>query len=356
MERIQIIAEAGVNHNGSLEAALELIDAAADAAADVVKFQSFKSENVISVHAPKAEYQMRTTGTAESQLDMVRKLEFDRSAHEQLMRHCRKRGIAFLSTPFDEDSLEMLLDLGVDRLKIPSGEITNGPLLLKAGRSGLPVILSSGMSTLDDVRTALAVLAFGYLDDDTAPCAKAFESAFTSHKGRALLADKVILLHCTTEYPAPLEDVNLRAMDTLRETFGLRVGYSDHTPGIVVPVAAAARGAVLIEKHFTLDKNQEGPDHKASLEPAELTEMVRAIRGVERCLGSSEKGVAPSETGNKIIARKSLTAATAIRKGTTFTNANLTAKRPGGGRSPMDYWTLLGQTADRDYEPDEVID
>jgi len=355
--RVQIIAEAGVNHNGSIERALKLIDAAADAGADIVKFQTFKSEAVISRHAVKAEYQVKTTGEDESQLEMVKKLELDEAAHRRLVAYCAKRAIRFMSTPFDLESVDFLVnELDVEQLKVPSGEITNGPLLLKAARSGKPVILSTGMSTLGEIETALGVLAFGYAEADVQPSVDAFERAYGSAAGQGALARNVTLLHCTTEYPAPFSDINLRAMETMKRAFGLPVGYSDHTEGISIPVAAVAMGAVVIEKHFTMDRNLPGPDHKASLEPGELKQMVKSIREVEAALGASLKLPAQSEIKNKAIARKSIVAATDIRKGEVFSPANLTSKRPGTGISPMHLWGMLGKRADRDYSRDEAID
>jgi N-acetylneuraminate synthase len=354
--RVFIIAEAGVNHNGSLAQALALVDAAAEASADAVKFQTFKAEEVISRYAAKAEYQLKTTNESESQLEMVKKLELDLSAHQQLMQRCKVRKIQFLSTPFDLPSVDMLVkDLKVLRIKVPSGDIANGPLLLHVAQSGLPVILSSGMSTLGDIEDALAVLAFGYLQSEEAPSIAGFMRAFLSTEGQQQLQQKVTLLHCTTEYPAPFEDVNLLAMDTMASAFGLPVGLSDHTVGHSVAIAAAARGAVVIEKHFTLDRNLPGPDHKASLEPDELAAMVKAIRQVEIALGSPRKLVATSEAKNQNIARKSLVAAVPIRAGERFTPENLTSKRPGNGISPMYYWQVLGRRASRDYESDELI-
>lgn len=352
-----IIAEAGVNHNGSLTTALELIDRAREAGADAVKFQTFKSESVISRRALKADYQVAATGDGETQLEMVRKLELDVEAHLRLSEHCRSTGIQFLSTPFDEDSVDLLVErLQVPLLKIPSGEITNGPLLLKIAGTRKPVILSTGMSDLGDVETALGVLAFGYLGGERTPSMDAFSEAYRSADGQARLGKNVCLLHCTTEYPAPFEDVHLRVMDTLRAAFGLPVGYSDHTPGIEVPIAAVALGAVIIEKHFTLDRGQPGPDHRASLEPAMLKAMVQAIRHTERSLGGRIKCVTPSEAKNRPIARKSLVAARAIARGETFTRQNLTAKRPGMGVSPMDFWRYLGEPARREYSADDLID
>jgi N-acetylneuraminate synthase len=352
-----IIAEAGVNHNGSIEMALQLIDAARAAGADAVKFQTFKSESVISRHAVKADYQVSATGGHESQLDMVRRLEFDLAAHRRLLEHCAKLNIQFLSTPFDEPSVDMLVhDLGVPLLKIPSGEITNALLLIKIAHSGKPVILSTGMSNLGDIELALGVLAFGYLGEGGTPSVVAFSDAYRSTAGQAILKGKVTLLHCTTEYPAPFADVNLKVMDTLHSAFGLPVGYSDHTPGIAVPIAAVARGALVIEKHFTLDRSLPGPDHLASLEPEGLAAMVQGIRQIELSLGSGIKYATPSEAKNQPVARKSLVAACPIARGELFTIDNLTAKRPGIGVSPMHFWTYLSKRAARDYSTDDLID
>jgi len=351
-----IIAEAGVNHNGSLDLARQLIDVAADAGADAVKFQTFKAQNLVSKSAAKAEYQVNTTGSVESQFDMIQKLELDESAHRELISHCRNRNIEFLSTPFDHASVDLLaVTLDLPLLKIPSGEITNGPLLLKVARTGKPLILSTGMSTLEEVQEALGVLAFGLLGPKEPPSMDAFRRAFDAEEGRAALRQKVSLLHCTTEYPAPLTEVNLRAMDTLAEVFGLPVGYSDHTTGITIPVAAVARGAVIIEKHFTMDRSLPGPDHQASLEPEELLLMVQAIRSVEQALGNGVKQPSPSELKNLAIARRSLVAGVKIAAGEGFTPDNLVVKRPGDGISPMRYWSMLGRRAERDYLPDESL-
>lgn len=352
-----IIAEAGVNHNGSLKRAIDMIECAVAAGANAVKFQTFKSEKVISKFAVKADYQKKTTGADESQLEMVKKLELDEAAHKELLAHCRERNIDFLSTPFDEESVDLLSEvLNIDKLKIPSGEITNGPLLLKASRTGLPLFVSTGMATLEEVKQALGVIAFGYTKPQTEkPSKEAFIEAYQSPKGQKALKDKVVLFHCTTEYPAPFSDVNLLAMNTLENTFGLPVGYSDHTPGIIIPVAAVARGAVVIEKHFTLDRNLPGPDHKASLEPDELKQMVHAIRDVEKALGTPIKAPAPSEIKNMQIARKSLVASQFIKAGEVFSSKNITVKRPGNGVSPMEFWAFQGKKAERDYEEDEVI-
>lgn len=352
-----IIAEAGVNHNGSLAIARKLVDAAADAGADAVKFQTFKADKMISYSAPKAEYQKENTDANKTQLEMLRELELSYSDHIEIAKHCSERGIEFMSTPFDMDSLDFLVsDLQVTRLKVASGEITNAPLLLKAARTGKPIILSTGMSTLGEVEMALGVLAFGYTLSDKPPSIGAFRNAYISPQGQAALQAKVALLHCTTEYPAPFDEVNLRVMDTLRQAFGLPVGYSDHTQGTSIPIAAAARGAVIIEKHFTLDRNLPGPDHKASLEPGELREMVVSIRRVEKALGNRQKIPVSSEIKNAAVARKSLAAITDIGRGEKYTSRNLGTKRPGNGVSPYFYWDMLGRTAVRDYDKDEQVD
>lgn len=354
--RIQVIAEAGVNHNGSLETALALVDAAADAGADAVKFQTFNAAALASALAPKAGYQTRTTGDGESQLDMLRRLELDRAAHHQLAARCRERGIEFLSSPFDLASLSFLVEeLRVARLKLGSGELTNGPMLLAAARSGLPLILSTGMGTLAEIEAALGVLALGYTQRDATPSRETVTRALGEPEARACLARNVTLLHCTTEYPAPVADVNLRAMDTIRAAFGLPIGYSDHTDGLVASIAAAARGATVIEKHFTLDRGLPGPDHRASIEPATLAELVAAVRQVEALLGGPWKLPSPSEQANLAVARKSLCALAPIRQGERFTTANLGVKRPGTGVSPMAYWEWLGRSASRDFGADEVI-
>ncbi|MBI5041516.1 MAG: N-acetylneuraminate synthase [Gammaproteobacteria bacterium] len=355
-DRTFVIAEAGVNHNGSLQLALQLIDAAAEAGADAVKFQTFVPEALVSRRAAKAAYQQHTTAADESQLDMLRTLALGHSEHLQLFAHCQQRGIEFLSSPFDADSARFLVEkLNVSCLKLGSGEITNGPLLLALARTGKPLILSTGMSTLEEIEQALALLAFGYTDATARPNAASIATAYAAAAGRQALHDQVTLLHCTTEYPCPFEDVNLRAMDTLRDAFGLPVGYSDHTPGITIPIAAVARGARIIEKHFTLDRNLPGPDHQASLQPDELRAMIDGIRQIERALGHGRKEPAPSELKNRPIARKALVAARPIHAGEPFTEENLTAKRPADGLSPMQYWDMLDQTAERDYAADEAI-
>ena len=326
-----IIAEAGVNHNGSFELAKQLVDKAVEAGADIVKFQTCKAENVISRYADKAEYQKVTTGEADSQLEMVRKLMLTYEEYGKLKDYCDEKGIGFLSTAFDLPSVDYLHSIGMYMWKIPSGEITNLPLLIKIAELHEPIIMSTGMSELKEVEAAVNVL---------------------KQHG----AGQITLLHCTTEYPAPYADVNLKAMETMREAFDLPVGYSDHTRGIEIPTAAVALGACVIEKHFTLDRNMEGPDHKASLEPQELKAMVDAIRHVEVSIGDGVKKVSPSELKNQDIARKSIIAAKAIRKGDVFTIDNVTTKRPGSGINPMRWFELLGKTAKHDYEEDYLIE
>lgn len=351
-----VIAEAGVNHNGQLDLALRLVDVAADAGADAVKFQTFKAENVIATGTPKAGYQTKTTDAGEGQLEMVRKLELKRELHHPIAARCAERGILFMSTAFDADNAGFLArELAVPVLKIPSGEVTNGPLLLAIARLGLPMIVSTGMSTLPDIEVALGVIAFGLLGRPEQPSPAAFRSAFATPEGRRTLAEKVVLLHCTSEYPAAYDETNLRAIDTMRETFGLPVGLSDHTPGIAVPIAAVARGAVAIEKHVTLDRNLPGPDHKASLEPDELTAMVAGIRAAQVALGDPRKRPSAAELGNLPIVRRGLVANRTIAEGEIFTAENLAAKRPAAGASPMQYWNLLGRKARRSYVPDQPI-
>lgn len=331
MSRVFIIAEAGVNHNGDISIAKKLVDEAVLAGADAVKFQTFKAERLVCRNASKADYQLDTTDKNETQFDMLKKLELTEKMHVELIDYCKKKNIMFLSTPFDIDSLYYLVDLGLDIIKIPSGEITNYPLLREVGKTKKSVILSSGMSTLEETRNAVRVLTtFGCED--------------------------IMVLHCNTEYPTPYQDVNLRAMLTLREKLGVRVGYSDHTPGIAVPIAAVALGAEVIEKHFTLDKSMPGPDHKASLEPDELRAMVKAIRNIELALGDGEKNPSESEKKNIDIARKSIVAKCDITKGEKFNENNLTTKRPGVGISPMEWNHIIGQKAKRNFEADEMIE
>lgn len=352
-----IIAEAGVNHNGDISLAKQLIDIAANAGADAVKFQTFQAEKLVSRNAPKAQYQTQTTGTTESQFEMIRKLELSDLDHELLISHAQSRGIQFLSTPFDIPSLHLLTQrFGLKKIKIPSGEITNAPFLLEIARCAERIILSTGMSTLAEVEAALGVLAFGFTTDKAIPQRGDFEQAFASDQGQQELGDRVTLLHCTTEYPAPFREVNLRAMDTLASAFGLAVGYSDHTPGIHVSLAAVARGARIIEKHFTSDRTLPGPDHQASLEPQELNQLVQQIREIEQALGDGIKRPTASEWKNREVARKSLVASRAIKAGEVFTEENLTCKRPGTGVSPFSYWETIEQVATRSYDMDETLD
>ncbi len=355
-ESIYIIAEAGVNHNGDMNIARQLIDMAAEAGADAVKFQTFRAEALVIRNAPKAEYQKVTTGDEESQYGMIKKLELDEDKHRELIHYCEEKNIHFLSTPFDDKSLDLLTKtFDLPRIKLPSGEITNAPLLLRAAQTGKPVILSTGMSTLEDIETALGVLAFGYLFSGGEPSRDAFNCAYKSNAGRKVLKSRVVLLHCTTAYPTPLEDVHLQAMDTMYEKFGLPVGYSDHTLGIAVPIAAAARGAVVIEKHFTLKRDMPGPDHHASLEPGELKIMIQAIRQAKLALGLPQKCPAPSEIGNVNVVRKSIVAGRPIRKGEIFSPKNIALKRPGTGIAPVHYWELLGKISSEDYSKDDLI-
>ena len=333
MSAALVIAEAGVNHNGDIETALKMVDAAADAGADFVKFQTFKVENVISRFAPKAPYQKATTSESESQLEMVRRYQLDADAHKRLMDRCRCKKISFLSSPFDLGSIDLLNDLGLEIFKIPSGEITNLPYLQKLGALRKKLILSTGMADLGEISDALEVLIYAGTDKQN-----------------------ITVLHCNTEYPTPFEDVNLSAMLTIRDRFDVKVGYSDHTPGIEVPIAAVALGACVIEKHFTLDRNMPGPDHQASIEPGELEAMIRAIRNIEKALGNCEKKPSGSELKNISIARKSIVAAKPIEKGELFTEQNITTKRPATGVSPMRWDEVIGQTATRAFGEDEVIE
>ena len=330
---VLIIAEAGVNHNGDLALAKSLIDAAAEAGADIVKFQTFKADRLATPAATKADYQNRTTDAAESQREMLRRLELTPEMHVELQAHCQARNIAFLSTGFDIESIDYLAGIGLRCFKIPSGEITNLPYLRHIGAYGGEVILSSGMASLDEVRDAV----------------RALETAGT---GR----DRIVVLHCTTEYPAPVEDVNLRAMRAMGESLGVRVGYSDHTRGIEVAIAAVALGAVVIEKHFTLDRDLPGPDHQASLEPAELKALVHSIRNVEMALGDGVKRPTAGEAKNRLVVRKSIVASRSIAAGEVFGEHNLTTKRPGNGLSPMRWDEVVGQCARRHFAVDELIE
>lgn len=331
MSKVFIIAEAGVNHNGDIETAKRLVDTAAWAGADAVKFQTFHAERLVCKSAKKAEYQMGTTQKSESQFDMLKKLELTPKMHEQLIEYCKYKQIQFLSSPFDIESMDYLINCGLDIIKIPSGEITNYPYLVNAGKARMKVIISSGMSSLDEVKDAVCVL-----------------------RGNGCI--DITVLHCNTEYPTPYTDVNLRAMQTMEEKLGVAVGYSDHTVGIEVPIAAAALGATVIEKHFTLDRNMEGPDHKASLEPGELQEMIRKIRNIELSLGDGRKIPSISEKKNMDIVRKSIVAKRNIEQGEILTEENITTKRPGNGLSPMRWCEVLGTKAVHSFDEDDLIE
>jgi N-acetylneuraminate synthase len=355
-DKAVIIAEAGVNHNGDIKLALQLIDAAKEAGADAVKFQTFSAKTLVSKKAPKAAYQKQNTSAAESQYEMLKKLELTEDAHYILKSHSDALGIQFLSTPFDAVSADFLLNqLDLKIIKIASGEIATAPLLLQIARANPAVILSTGMASLGEIEQALTVLAFGFLNVDKEPSFASFMQAYYSDEGQKKLKEKVALLHCTSDYPADFNSVNLRAMDTIKSAFGLPVGYSDHTQGISIPVAAVARGASIIEKHFTLSRSMPGPDHKASLEPIELKNMVSAIREVEAALGKSQKIPTPKELDTKMLARKSLIAAKPIKSGEKFSEENIVLQRPGNGVSPVFYWEYLKRVACRDYQVGELI-
>ncbi len=334
MNHVTVIAEAGVNHNGSIELAKQLVDKAVEAGVDFIKFQTFKAANLVTKKARQAEYQKNNIGgDDDSQYQMLKNLELTQEEHFELIEYCKQKGVRFFSTAFDFDSIEFLDSLHLGLWKIPSGEITNYPYIKKIAQKQGDVILSTGMSTSEDIQNAVDVLL---------------------KWGKT--KDQITILHCNTEYPTPFEDVNLRAMLSIKEHFGTQVGYSDHTRGIEVPIAAVALGATVIEKHFTLDRNMPGPDHKASLEPDELKAMVSAIRNIEKALGSSEKKVTDSERKNIAVARKSIVAARNISEGEIFTEENLTVKRPGTGVSPMRWEEVLGTTAIRDFQEDELIE
>jgi len=332
MKKTIIIAEAGVNHNGNIELAKKLIDVAVQAGVDYVKFQTFKTELAVSKNTKKAEYQKQTTNAEESQFDMIKKLELDKKAHIELIDYCNKKNIKFISSPFDLESIDLLYELNVPLYKIPSGEITNYPYLKKIAEKKLPVIMSTGMANMKEIGDALGVLL-----------------------ENGLQKTQITILHANTEYPTPMQDVNLKAMLTIKKEFDVEVGYSDHTNGIEVDIAAAALGARVIEKHFTLDKTMKGPDHKASLEPKELIAMVKAIRNIEVALGSGIKKPSASETKNIPIARKSIVAKQNIKKGNIFSKENITVKRPGTGISPMRWNDILGQQAIKDFNKDDLI-
>ena len=332
MNKTIIIAEAGVNHNGSIDTAFDLIDVASAAGADIVKFQTFKAKTLVTPSASKADYQKQFTGAQESQFEMIKKLEISKEMHTQLISRCSNRGIRFASTGFDVESIDQLVDLGAEFLKIPSGDITNLPYLRHVGSKGLPIILSSGMANMKEIKNAFNVL---------------LESGVKK--------TNITILHCNTEYPTPMEDVNLRAMLSIRNELDVNIGYSDHTLGIEVPIAAVAMGASVIEKHFTLDRSMDGPDHAASLHADQLKQMVEAIRNIEKAMGSTEKKPSPSEQKNMTVARKSIVALDSIKRGEILSELNITTKRPGNGISPMEWDKVIGAKANKDYKRDELI-
>jgi N-acetylneuraminate synthase len=354
-DRVFIIAEAGVNHDGSLADALRMVDVAAEAGADAVKFQTFTAEALLTTRAMKADYQVANTGEGGAQMDMIRRLELSPADHDALYERCQERDIAFLSTAFDMDSLRFLARYDMPAIKIPSGDITWGPMLLEAARMGKPMLVSTGMATMDEIRDALAVIAFALTRSGDPVGLEEAHAALDSEAGQAALRRVVTLLHCTTQYPAPMEAVNLRAMTTMAQAFGLPAGYSDHTLGLTVPVAAVAMGARVVEKHFTLDRSRHGPDHAASLTPDELAAMVRAIRETEAALGSPEKAPSAAEVANRLVARRSLVAARGIGAGEVLEPDALTAKRPADGLSPMKAWDIAGSRAKQAYAPDDAI-
>lgn len=350
-----IIAEAGVNHNGSLDLAKALIDAAADAGADIVKFQSFDADALATNNAARAQYQIDNLGEDGSQREMLRKLQLDDAGHQTLFEHCRSRNIGFLSTAFDFASFDMLKRFDMPYIKIPSGDLTFGPMLLAAGRTEKRIILSTGMATLGEIADALAVLAFGMLNEGEPKSLEEMHAHAAGDDARAILAKRLTILHCVTQYPCPPAFVNLAAIATIGKCFGLPVGYSDHSLGIAVPIAAVARGAVMIEKHVTLDRDLPGPDHIASLEPDEFSAMVAGIREVELAIGTGAKNPTKTEMANRLVARRSLVAARQITDGETISADMITAKRPGTGMSPMSYWDVIGSRAIATFATDDPI-
>jgi len=355
-DHVYIIAEAGVNHNGQRDLAFALVDAAAEAGADAVKFQTFDAARLASKSAPKAAYQKQSTDAAESQLAMLKKLELPREWHADLQAHATQKGIEFLSTAFDSDSLAFLVDLGMPLFKIPSGELTNGPLLWQFARTGKPLVLSTGMATLSEVEQGLAIVAHALSAEAEPSSIDDVWRSWSRADWRARLNGHVTLLHCTSQYPTPFAEVNLRGMDTLAQAFGLTVGYSDHTEGILIPVAAVARGAKFIEKHFTLDRSLPGPDHKASLEPPELTQMVRDIRALQVALGDGGKTPQPSEWDTRQAARQQVVAARDIAAGNILARADLTTARCGSGLPPTALWGLVGQRTGRAYVAGDIVE
>ncbi|MCY7294359.1 N-acetylneuraminate synthase [Alteromonas sp. a30] len=352
-----IIAEAGVNHNGELDKALQLVDVAVEAGADAVKFQTFKSENLVTESASKAEYQKKLTDSEESQIDMLRKLELPHEHHFKIKDYCESKGIEFMSTAFDLESLDFLLtQMDLKRLKLPSGEITNLPLVFEHAKSGLDVIVSTGMATLSEIEQALKVISGGFLARENIDVNHQWDLAYTNPQAQTLLKEKVSILQCVTEYPAPADSLNLKAIQSIRETFGLNVGYSDHSLGIWAPISAVTLGATIVEKHFTLDKTLPGPDHQASLEPYELKAMVDAIRNVEVALGDGIKRPVAAELKNREPARKSLVITAPLKQGEEITAAHLSVKRPEKGMSPSRYWDLIGKTANKDYQVGDFLE
>lgn len=353
-----IIAEIGVNHNGETQLAKELIIAAKVAGADAVKFQTFRASELVTKSGEKANYQKETTSVQESQLTMLEKLELSHQQHHELYEFCQQQQITFLSTPFDTSSVKFLTqELGLTKLKISSGDLTNAPMLLACAQTGCQIIISTGMATISDIEQALGVLAYGYSSKSTGVELKVedFDSAYQSELGQSLLKKNISILHCTTDYPAKLIDINLNVLDTYKREFDLPIGYSDHSLGTLVSAAAVAKGACIIEKHITLDKNMQGPDHRASIEPDEFLALVNTIRDVETILGHSEKLPTVAEQLNMPIARKSLVAATTIKKGEYFNEENIAIKRPGNGLPPIDYWQILNKKASKDYQIDELL-
>ncbi|MAR79016.1 MAG: N-acetylneuraminate synthase [Rhodospirillaceae bacterium] len=353
--KILFIAEAGVNHNGDINKALELVDVAAESGADIIKFQYYKTESLLQVDTPKSTYQLSNTSILESQFEMLKKLELDSCDLKKIINRCVVKGIEFLATPFDENSLDELIDYGIKRIKIPSGEITNGPLILKSALSNLPIILSTGMSHLSEIEDALGLIAHGRTNQDTKISSSNIKNILYTDNFYSNLNDNVTVLHCTSQYPAPLNSINLNAMQEISNKFNVPVGYSDHTEGSAIAIASAALGAQIIEKHFTLDRSLPGPDHKASLEPKELFSLVSDIRSIQLALGGNEKILFDCEKENRVIARKSLTARCEIKKGAIFSKENLIALRPGNGISPMNYWDILGSRAEKDFKTGETI-
>ncbi len=353
-----IIAEAGVNHNGDLDKAIEMVKVASGFGADAIKFQSFKASRMVTKNVQKAKYQKLNTNKLDNQYTMIKELELTSNMHEKIINECNKQNIEFLSTPFDIESLNMLAnDFGIKKIKISSGDITNAPLLVNTGYLADEIILSTGMSDLNDINNGLKAISFGLLNFIYDECnTKMLNKAFTEFKKNKLLRKKIKLLHCTTEYPAPLKEANLKAIETLKKKYNVQIGYSDHTNGINTSLAAVALGAEIIEKHFTLNKSLKGPDHKASLNPKEFRLMVKGIREVEKTIGNGKKMISPSETKNINIARKFLVASSMIKKGEKFSKNNITCKRSGGGISPFDFWKLIKGKSKRNYEYDDVID